>query len=64
MDEDKLAKLREYRAERKRLLDEAWDRLNDDPPTVEKMRLLEALFREMREIEKDREARRKEHRSD
>jgi hypothetical protein len=68
MDEEKRAKIEELRAalERKRhLVREAMDYINDDRNlTVEGIRLREALWREMEEIEKDTEAVRQEHRPD
>ena len=68
MDEEKRAKIEKLREELQRkshLIREAMDRINDDRNiTVEGMRLREALWREMEEIDGDQEAVRQEHSED
>jgi len=68
MDEEKRAKLRAMREDLERkeqVLRDAMDYINDDRNLTPKgMRMRETLRREMKEIEKDTEAIRQEHRLD
>ena len=68
MDEERRARVEKLRAElesAQQVLHEAMDFLNDDRHlTAKGIRLREDLRREMREIEKDTEAVRQEHRLD